>query len=1178
MGERARSYDDWLHDAGLTLWRYLHCVEHGITVAWHSVISSPWTIPVVILAIVAPPLTWTIYAHRTWKKGWLSELIAHRYSEISKKRPAQPVTTSKRWWPAATDFRLNLVENWDRVLTYFQSKFVADLRRPYFPSFISFGILFIGIAAFFVIPRHPSIASVMDWRDWGDALTTDLNDERSKTQELIVGTFTGLAVVIIALIVFVAESIRDNKDTERKRILAEKSYLWPLGVAATLIPFGFLWSSARGLTILLEIIVATITLASFARVIRALFDPETEATDRIKDLRKRVGGMISDSARVRIGNSILFEQLGPSKRIDTFQYRSRGWLEDEDCQFISASTEGWIGDIHLDELKQLGDRLDRYARENLGFALRQSGPDIQPAKTGGGPTGAASQALEVQKAYLLKRYREEIPPDSIFYGKHRAIFALPEGLTQRPEILADINASIAHIFRFTQDEPSSVAIRREMQGTKDRLAQAIRDKALGEIDDLRQTYLSIAEEFLTKLVDFGGGYTAEQARQERGNVFESWSEIRWLQDDLRELTIIASDAGNTDVLSKIAFLPFAIATRAIQARDHFLFQQFFQFASFLYFLGAEKEEGSSVRPWLIDKSWRWPKEIIEFYIGHDLGSKNSSIGDLQQMRDFALYSLRVFQDLLKAMADKRDVVAFNTVSREFKRLYRRFRGSDDQPNVDILRLQIDRAENEEARATLTALLDRQLKRQSVVTELNLSIDEIVLALGGRILAQYLEAPDDGPIGTLFDAIIALLPNDLRKLAAAFAAASEWQAPEAWGWNFWDSIADGEAHWVDSHTKLNQIFIVQALRLLEELPAELRAAVQFPVSNSLAEMAREENGQGLLPTLNAIEANPDRWNRVLNQNARNRIGVLRERLTAVRAAEIAAAAEATKQAPLDPTKVATFRDELVRSFSESGRLREVLHAKGALNIDLSKSPGPPVQSLGLTQIDDKNAFIKQEHTAYAGWGRNYGQSMAHGEDEETFATMIGAAMVKETVIAGALIGTIERVIRNVPLKDPIILQSLEFDVRYAHIERNPAFRPKYAPDSHTTWHDFNGFMGLLTVGSRQVPVFDTFVRRPESQNHVLVLDAQQFVRWDQFAPSPDPDQQTFGNGQLLIEITDLNADAVKRNEIIAQNPPWLAEEPNPAEYLRGRVLINVYEKFHLEILLASQGACLTVPSA
>jgi phage-related minor tail protein len=123
----------------------------------------------------------------------------------------------------------------------------------------------------------------------------------------------------------------------------------------------------------------------------------------------------------------------------------------------------------------------------------------------------------VQKAYLLKRYREEVPPDSIFYAKSRSILALPEKLAQSAEVLADIDATIAHIFRFGNDEPSSVTIRREMQGTKDQLAQAIRDHALGEIDELRQAYVQIAEEFLTQLVELGGGYSAEEARRERAS-------------------------------------------------------------------------------------------------------------------------------------------------------------------------------------------------------------------------------------------------------------------------------------------------------------------------------------------------------------------------------------------------------------------------------------------------------------------------------------------------------------------------------------------------------------------------------------------------------------------------------------------------------------------------------------
>ena len=49
------------------------------------------------------------------------------------------------------------------------------------------------------------------------------------------------------------------------------------------------------------------------------------------------------------------------------------------------------------------------------------------------------------------------------------------------------------------------------------------------------------------------------------------------------------------------------------------------------------------------------------------------------MRDFALYSLRVYQDLMKSMADNKDVAAFtNTLRTAFRDLYERFREAGDQ--------------------------------------------------------------------------------------------------------------------------------------------------------------------------------------------------------------------------------------------------------------------------------------------------------------------------------------------------------------------------------------------------------------------------------------------------------------------------------------------------------------------
>ena len=185
------------------------------------------------------------------------------------------------------------------------------------------------VALFFVVPRPPSVSTAWQstWHDWWVGLTTDLASE-GKIGDAITGAFTGLVVVVIALIVFVAESIRDDNDYERKRQLVKISWLWPLGVAATLMPFGFLWSAARGFTVLLEVLVAGLTILALGSVLRSLLDPETRARNRFSLLRSRVRRTVIDSARERVGNTVLLGQLGPGNRIDTFQYlTSRSLIE-----------------------------------------------------------------------------------------------------------------------------------------------------------------------------------------------------------------------------------------------------------------------------------------------------------------------------------------------------------------------------------------------------------------------------------------------------------------------------------------------------------------------------------------------------------------------------------------------------------------------------------------------------------------------------------------------------------------------------------------------------------------------------------------------------------------------------------------------------------------------------------
>lgn len=1113
-------------------------------------------------------------SHKRWKRGWLSGAISARLQTARTQAPKK-MTAKISWRGHVGSSRLASIQIFDQILSYFQHTLLLEIKQIVFPSVISFILIFFTITLFFILPHQTSIPYIHKWQDVQSILTIDLQKDDKTFGDRVIGAFSGLLLVVIALIIFVAESIRDDNDSERKRVLVRISWLWPLGVAATLMPFGFLWSPARGATVLLECVLASFTLLAFARVIRALLDPDTRAQNRIGLLRSRIKGMIFESVSERIGNTILLDQIGPGKYIDTIHYTfARSWVANEaaDYIFVDAAVDGWLSDVHLEELKKLGELLDRYARENLGFVLRESGPVPDAAQEGGKYRAPPQNHLEVRKVYLLKRYREEIPQDSAFYGKRRSLLALPAEFERDQSLLSEIHAKIPYIFRFTRDAPSSVSIRREMEGTKDQLSRAIREHALGAIDDLRQIYLQISEEFLTQLVEIGGGYSAEQARKERGSFFQSWTEIHWIVGDVRELIVIASEIDNADVFGKIGFLPFAIVMRALQVSDHYLFQQFFQFAPFIYFLASEKTSDSPARKWMAENSWRWSKEIVNFYIESELNNPKITEERLAEMQDFALFSLRVFQDILKSMADKRDVPAFLVVAGEFRKLYERFRNEKPHPSLGFLRSQLDQTTDENVRITLLKTLRHRETRDECSNVLEISIDSIFLALGGRLLAQLFSEPDNEQGTTLLNAVKSMLPNGLEQLAASYADASDWRTSERWGWDDWDSIADGKARWVDKHTKLNQIFAVRALEMFAPLTALQRESIKFPVGHSLAEMARENNTQGINATLIDIETRPDRWQNVLSEEARNCIPDLRACLAAVVAAQRVSLAERTRESVLDPKKLSEFRTELTQAFHDNIRLRPIIGAKNAIELRLSEEPNEGVPSLSINQIDDKDAFVEQDRTSYVGWGRGYGEGLAKGENEGIYSEIIAGAGLKREILSGGIIESITSALNEIQFEDPIILHSIDYVCEVEEIRASAFFVPKYEINPTSPWSDFYGFIGNINIENRQVPVFDIFVHSTDLNNKIIIVDINRFMRVIQYYPGNNEINADYVSHNILIRVTDLNESENIREDIIAQNPPWLNEIADRGAYLCGRVLVNVIERYRVAIIDRTQAIC------
>jgi hypothetical protein len=111
----------------------------------------------------------------------------------------------------------------------------------------------------------------------------------------------------------------------------------------------------------------------------------------------------------------------------------------------------------------------------------------------------------------------------------------------------------------------------------------------------------------------------------------------------------------------------------------------------------------------------------------------------------------------------------------------------------------------------------------------------------------------------------------------------------------------------------------------------------------------------------------------------------------------------------------------------------------------------------------------------------------------------------------------------------------------------------------------GFSGVLNCQDRHIPVFDLFIHEPDLQNMAMLVDLPRFARWDQYVPMDEQEDHLYISEFLYVRVADLNADDERREALIRENPPWLQAEAHKERFLRQRVVLNIYEKFKVQVL-------------
>jgi len=282
------------------------------------------------------------------------------------------------------------------------------------------------------------------------------------------------------------------------------------------------------------------------------------------------------------------------------------------------------------------------------------------------------------------------------------------------------------------------------------------------------------------------------------------------------------------------------------------------------------------------------------------------------------------------------------------------------------------------------------------------------------------------------------------------------------------------------------------------------------------------------------------------------------------------------ARLEEEKLLSFRRHLLASRNKLGHLRALMLSVGAYVDQTHEVPPPDVRAWGFNQLEDKRAFTAQTRITYPSWGEGYGQSMARSENTFGLEPLVAGAARQVSCSVEDIFPVIEAELGKSQLSDPIVIHTLLSHLELVGIDQNDIFIPKYRRDCpNTPYSDLDGFSGVLIFKGRTIPVFSIFAADENLKGRVLIADLGRFASWHQYAPIEDEEEEQNTYEAVFIKVSDLNTDDRLRQKIIDDEPDWLRDKPEKERYLRGRVVVRVYERFEAKIREASAAIAIEV---
>lgn len=1037
-----------------------------------------------------------------------------------------------------------------RLIKSERKKFCRVPQKPfsklYYPSFKSFFVILIIVVFFSLLAYLKQILYCFGCQDIDFFLFKSLSVDSNYYQNLI-AIHAGIGAIIFALVIFIAESLRDDEAKDKARVLLRESYLFPLAVAEILIFFIFIWGDVTLLSIIPVILMGLFTILSLSRMISVLLSRYRFAQKRAQLLREQIDKSIDLAIDERIGNNILFSKLdGKEIKLKFYPFS----IDNEQNYYCFYSEKiGIVSDINLKKLEEIARIIDEEAR-GKGFSFSEE-KDIEVEIDGGNEVQISkTRDMKINNnRYLLKKFHDSVDKE------RNILICIDKNLIKDNQKIDELESLVASAFVIKPTNNFDEEIRREISGVKDQFITCILNKHIGKVDELIELYVNLADGFLEHMAKCGGVYSAQQARIERQSLFLGWEQVKWLSTDIRELYEEAMKSKDRNIMGKVGYLPFQIARRSIEMHDHYLFQEFIWFAELLYEY-AVKESETDIKYFLVDRTWRWPKEICLYDIEPKLLKGSANREELINLKDYAIHFFMIFQNLLKKSFDKKDLGSFELFLKAAQAIFSRLKPMYSPINADTIESELDHYSlTSRERPELEGASEDQSFKENIQKEIELKRNQMFFGLASWLLDQYLQNQTNDILKQFYQSINNVSPSTIEELTEVFLSAHNFEVEDFWGWSWWEMKWEGEVQSIQILEKLEKFYAIKALSLLADKTEKDISNIRLPHNRDLAFLA--EGAGELIHFLDNIKSNQENWKFVLTDNAINKIDSLKDLLLRAKEAQEMEEREIKRKQRISSNKVEEFKKGVIKGFYESIIIRDIFRYYGLLkNNKLTPKEYGDVPQFGFSVIEDKAVFLENWFEHFNGWGEIYGQNLANSENLFLFRELSkNCKEISEDKFDDAFLK-----IKN--YKDIILISTnISFSLV---VDYSSKFIPKWKEDTNKQLQ-VNGFIGWYDFGGKLIPVFEIYHKDIEKQ--ILIINKNKIGQIIQFSPLNIGEDRNLIEDIFYINIQAFSEKCELIEKFIKEPPDWLkaiGEEKKQREYLEDRVLIKIFEKFKYDI--------------